>query len=143
MLPHATVALIQAMDTALPSETPRGSAGSSAACTAGRTKPPLSRWGTATWRRPGAGEEKSMRRHCNTQEKPAASSPESSVQSMVSGHPKNTVWVIVPLSGSCNAWHSEVQTSVTPLHLRASRWMRPCKHRGMLDFLHCAFSVLL
>lgn len=78
------------------------------------------------------------------QEKPAARSPESSpVQSMVSRHPKNTMWVILLLSGLCNAWHSEVQTSVTLLNLCTSQWIRPCKHKGMLDFLQCAFSVLL
>lgn len=51
-------ALIQVPDPALPSEMPRGSAGNSAACTAGQTKPPPSQWGTAAWRRPGGGETK-------------------------------------------------------------------------------------
>lgn len=56
-------------DAALPSEMPRGSAGSSAACTAGRTKPPLSQWGTAIWRRPGGGGKKANEKagwHHNT-----------------------------------------------------------------------------
>lgn len=68
-------ALIQVPDPALPSEMPRGSAGSSAACTAGQTKPPPSQWGTAAWRRPGGGERKVNEKagwHCNQQEKGTA-----------------------------------------------------------------------
>lgn len=108
--------LIQVPDSALPSERPRGSAGSSAACTAGQTKLPPSQWGTAAWRRPGGGEKKANEKagwHCNQQEKGTAgnrgtghlpwlvvsshsmldvevsnSSPESSpVLSIGSGHP--------------------------------------------------------